>query len=111
MKKNHPKPEPIAASFTTAGYIVLKEGLPCTLANVSGLHKGGVLLPHSAGSGQAGAPVAMFLKLRDARRAIARTTRCVERLRGSMIEEWARKSVPLLFIDGNYDAVALGRQG
>jgi len=67
-----PKPDknqPLAASLVTTGYIVTKAAQVCTIVNVTGLHRGGVLLP--------GSPAVECLKKRDARRAIQRTERAV----------------------------------
>lgn len=104
MKK--PKETTLAASIHVVAYIVLKGGRPCSLVNVSGLHRGGVLLP------QAGdiSPVISFLKKRDARRAVGRTQRCVDNLKGSMLEEWAWNKCPNLFATGEYAVVPVGRQ-
>lgn len=96
----------VAAAFATAGYIITQDGRPCTIANVSGMRKGGVVLPVAGAQ-----PVAMFLKPRDARRAASRTERCVVALRGSMIEEWAREKAPALFAGGPFVILPLGRQG
>jgi len=93
---------PIGPRFLTAGHLVLHGGLPCTVVNISGLRKGGLLLP--------GEPVAMFGTLRDARRAITRTQSAVKHLRGSLVEEWARTKAPLLFSGGEYTLAPLGRQ-
>ena len=78
------------------------DSAPCTVVNISGLRKGGLLLP--------GEPVAMFGTLRDARRAITRTQSAVKHLRGSLVEEWARTKAPLLFSGGEYTLAPLGRQ-
>ena len=103
MKKKKEE-TPIAPSFTAVGFIVTKAGAPCSIENISGRRKGGVL--------RAGvAPVAAFLKLRDARRAIKRTERCVAALRGSLVSEWAEKQAAWLFEPGDFAIVALGRQG
>jgi hypothetical protein len=106
MKKKSKEEPGIAPSLTTAGFIVLKAGQPCTLENVSGKRKGGVLRPL-----QAGQLTVMFLKWRDARRVITRTERCVAMLRGSLVEEWARKNAGFLFEPGEFVILPLGRQG
>lgn len=103
MPRTKKDPAGIAPSFTTAGFIITQDGKPCTIANVSGMRKGGLAIP--------GTPVAMFLKKRDARRAASRTARCVAALRGSMIEEWARQNCPALFAGGKFEIEPLGRQG
>lgn len=91
---------PLSAPIKLVGYIVTQGGKPCTLANVTGGHKGGVLLP--------GTPVVQFLKPRDARRAIERTERAAEALRGSLIDQWDR--LQTLFHGGAFDVKPLGRQ-
>jgi hypothetical protein len=91
---------PLSAPIKLIGYIVTQGGKPCTLANVTGAHKGGVLLP--------GSPVVQFLKPRDARRAIARTERVAEALRGSLIDTWDR--LQSLLGGGAFEIKPLGRQ-
>ncbi len=106
MKKKTTVEARIATAFLTAGYLVALDGRPCTIANVSGLRKGGVLFPAKEGE-----LVAMFLKVRDARRAKERTERCVAALRGSLIEDWMRERAPALFAGGVFTVMPLGRQG
>lgn len=101
-----PKETALAAVVTTVGYIVLKGGRPCGLVNVSGLHRGGVLIAQTSDT----QPAIFFLKRRDARRAISRTERCVNGLRGSMIEDWAWDKCPTLFATGEFTIVPAGRQ-
>jgi hypothetical protein len=85
------------------GAIVTKGGVPCGLLNVSGLNRGGVLLP--------GEPVAMFLKPRDARRAVARSKRVAEQIEGSLIETWARERCPQIFDrTAAYEILPLAKQ-
>lgn len=92
----------IAAPIETIGALVTRDGAPCKLVNVSGLHRGGVLMP--------GAPVAFFLKLRDARRAIQRTQRVRDTLRTSLVADFLRQHVPS-FLDGEaFEVVTLGKQ-
>ncbi|ACB76664.1 hypothetical protein [Opitutus terrae] len=100
MKSKHQDEHPLAAPITLVGYIVTQGGKPCTLANVTGSHKGGLLLP--------GAPVVQFLKPRDAKRAIARTTRAADALRGSLVDTWER--LHSLFHGGVFEVHPLGRQ-
>lgn len=64
----------------TIGHIVTQGDLPCTLYNAAANKRGGVLVP--------GAPVVMFTKDRDAKRAIARTRRVAESLKGSLVDGW-----------------------
>lgn len=105
MKK--PKQEkPIAPSFVATGFLVLKDSALCTIENVSGKRKGGVLKPATVETDV----IAHFLKLRDARRAIERTKACAAALRGSMIDEWARERAPFLFVAGTFTILPLGRQ-
>lgn len=85
----------------TCGYIVTKGGKSCALLNVSGLKRGGVLLP--------GSPVNMFLKPRDARTAINRTKRVAVQVVGSMLEDWARQHCPELISDQPYEIQPLVR--
>lgn len=106
MKKKTKVESGLAAEFLTAGYILTQDGRPCTIANVSGMRKGGVVLPATEGQS-----VAMFLKVRDARRAVSRTAKCIAAFRGSMVEDWAREKAPALFTGGPFVIVPLGRQG
>jgi len=85
-----------------AGFIVMKGGKPCALLNVSGLNRGGVLLP--------GAPVVCFLKRRDVRRAINRSSRIAETITGSLIETWARERAPEIFEKTAYEILPLAKQ-
>lgn len=73
------------------GQIVTQGGLPCTLYNAAQTRRGGVLVPRR----HAGEPVVFFGTPRDARRAITRTTRIAARLKGSLVDDWARLA-PLL---------------
>lgn len=85
------------------GAIVTKGGVPCSLLNVSGLNRGGVLLP--------GAPVAMFLKPRDARRAVERSKRIAKQVTGSLIETWARERCPQIFDEkAAYEVLPIAKQ-
>jgi hypothetical protein len=68
----------------TIGHIVTQGGVPCTLYNASMSRIGGVLIP--------GEPVVFFTKSRDARRAIERTRRVGDALKGSMVDDWIRLS-------------------
>lgn len=97
----------VHAHLVTDGFIVLKAGRACTIENVSGKKKGGVLKPVATEKELA----ARFLKWRDARRVIERTERCAAALRGSMIDEWARERAPFLFEPGQFTIQPLGRQG
>lgn len=94
------KTQPLAASLVTTGYIVTKAEQVCTIVNVTGLHRGGVLLP--------GVPVVEYLKKRDARRAIKRTERAAARLRGSLIDDWPRLNQ--LLAAGEFTIVPVARQ-
>lgn len=76
-KKGELPPMMIAAVILTEAHIVTRDGRPCTITNVSGLSKGGVLQP--------GSPVALFTKVRDGVRAIDRTERVREILRTSLL--------------------------
>lgn len=73
----------------TCAYFVTKGNVPCTLLNVSGLARGGVLMP--------GLPVMMFTKKRDADRAVERSDRIAENITGTLIEAWARERAPQIF--------------
>lgn len=85
----------------TCGYIVTKGGKSCSLLNVSGLKRGGVLLP--------GGPVIMFLKPRDARTAISRTKRVAGQIVGSMLEDWVRDRCSELLDSQPYEIQPLVR--
>ena len=87
----------IAAHVVTVGHLVLRDGLPCKLVNVSGSRKGGVLMP--------GVPVISFLKVRDAERAIERTEQVRDSLSTSLVAEWMRAMMPS-FLNGEKFAVA-----
>lgn len=100
MPKKSKAPGRIAASFVTSGYYVTKGGALCTLTNVSGRTKGGLLLP--------GTPTVEFLKMRDARRAITRTETAAATLRTSLIREWDR--VQELIAPGDFEVQPLVRQ-
>lgn len=100
MKRKQHEPAPLATVFHTVGYIVTKAERPLTLINVTGGHKGGILVP--------GSPVAEFAKRRDAKRAIDRTTRVCNQLRGTLVDGWDR--LQPLFHDGDYAVLPLGRQ-
>lgn len=106
MKRKPTVEKPIAPSFVATGFLVTKAGQVCTIENVSGRRKGGVLKPRD----RAEEVVAHFLKMRDARRAIARTAACLAEFRGSMVEDWARERAPFLFVEGEYSIAPLGRQ-
>jgi len=87
----------------TCGYFVLKGGAPCSLLNVSGLNRGGVLLP--------GEPVMLFLKPRDARRAVDRSKRIAKQVTGSLIETWARERCPQIFDESAaYTVIPVAKQ-
>lgn len=98
-----PKTEKQSPPLKTVGFIVLKGTQPCALLNVSGLRRGGVLLP--------GAGVVMFNKRRDARRAINRTERVIALVKGSMLEDFVRAKAPGLFdVYPLYDIKPLQKQ-
>lgn len=101
-KSRQPQPEEtfVAAIIPTEFHIVTRDDKPCTLINVSGLHKGGVLLP--------GSPVAAFSKPRDARRAVQRTVTAREKLRDSMLSDW--KQLKPFLSGGRFDVVPAGHQ-
>ncbi|MCX6952596.1 MAG: hypothetical protein NTV51_10600 [Verrucomicrobia bacterium] len=100
--KNKPEEAVIAAQIETTGCIVTRDGQPCKLVNVSGSHRGGVLIP--------GTPIITFLKPRDAQRAIDRTTRVRESIRTSLVSEWMKTQMPS-FLEGTAFAIApIGRQ-
>ncbi|MDF3059399.1 MAG: hypothetical protein K0R17_3614 [Rariglobus sp.] len=65
----------------TIGHIVTQGGLPCTLYNAAAQKRGGVLVP--------GSPVVFFPKYRDGKRAIDRTRRVADSLKGSLVDGWA----------------------
>lgn len=66
--------------MSTIGHIITQGGKPCTLHNVAGTKRGGVIMP--------GAPVAFFGTPRDAKRALKRTRTLAENLRGSLVDKW-----------------------
>jgi len=74
----------------TIGHIVTQGGKPCALRNAALTWRGGVLVPAEKGES-----VVFFGTPRDARRAIARTTRITAQLKGSLVDDWVRLS-PLL---------------
>lgn len=87
----------------TIGCIVTQGGKPCKIHNnaaKASTKRGGVLTP--------GSPVEMFTQARDAKRAIKRTQRVVEALRGSLLDDWAAVG-PLLNGEG-YEIVPLVKQ-
>ena len=92
----------IAAHVETDRHYVERDGLPCKLVNVSGSHKGGVLMP--------GKPVISFLKVRDAQRAIDHTVRVRESMRSSLVAEWLRTQVPSFLEGSKFTVEAIGRQ-
>jgi hypothetical protein len=102
-KKAQMKEAFIAAVIPTEFYIVTRDSKPCTLVNVSGMHKGGVLIP--------GQPVIAFGKMRDVRRAINRTERAREKLRGSLVSEWMRQQFPSFTDGATFEIVPGGHQG
>lgn len=71
----------------TIGHIITQGGLPCTLYNAAANKRGGVLLPVT---GEDAAGVVLFSTVRDARRAISRTVRVAESLKGSLVDSWVR---------------------
>lgn len=107
MKKKPKEEKPIAPSFVATGFVVIKDTQLCTIENVSGKRKGGVLRPLVNIEAEV---VAHFLKRRDARRAIERTEHCAAEVRGSMIEDWAKERAPFLFEPGRFAVLPLGRQ-
>jgi hypothetical protein len=87
----------------TCGYIVTKGCELCSMLNVSGLSRGGILLP--------GKPVVFFTKPRDARRAISRSKRIAKQVAGSLIEPWARERCPQIFDESTgYAVVPVAKQ-
>lgn len=100
MKPRNQEDRAIAATIDLVGCIVVQGGKPCTLINVSGSHKGGVLI--------AGTPVISFLKPRDAQRAVERTERVRDTLRGTLLDQWDR--LQPLFHGGAFEIKLLGRQ-
>lgn len=68
-------------------FIVLQGGLPCGLYNAARQKRGGVLVPAGADL-----PAVKFLKRRDAARAIRRTERVAEQLKGSLVDDWLKLS-------------------
>lgn len=102
MKKTKQEPTLIAAPVATIGAIVLRDGAACKLVNVSGLHRGGVLMP--------GVPIAIFGKHRDARRAIDRTVRVRETLSTSLVADWMRQHVPSFLEGSAFEIAPVGKQ-
>ncbi|MES2697265.1 MAG: hypothetical protein V4773_27620 [Verrucomicrobiota bacterium] len=101
-RKTQPQEMFVAAVVSTESHVVTRDGKVCTLINVSGFHKGGVLQP--------GSPAVMFDKPRDARRAVVRTIRAREKLRGSLVSQWLLEQLPS-FIDGEkFEVVPCGYQ-
>lgn len=94
----------VAAVILTECYIVTRDRQPCTLINVSGMHKGGVLVP--------GAPVVTFSKPRDARRAMQRTEATREKLSDGMPEvvAWLRERFPDFLEGSKFEVVPCGHQ-
>lgn len=87
----------------TCGYLVTKGGALCTVLNVSGMSRGGVLLP--------GKPPVMFLKQRDCRRAVGRSERVAKQITGSLIEPWARERCPQIFDESAaYEILPVAKQ-
>lgn len=74
-------------TMDTIGHIITHGGLPCTLYNAARNQRGGVLLPVT---GEDDAPVVLFTTFRDARRAIKRTERVAQNLRGSLVDGWVQ---------------------
>lgn len=92
----------IDAHVMTVAYVVFRDGSPCRLVNISGSHKGGVLLP--------GVPVISFLKKRDAERAVERTEKARAAMRTSFVAEWLQQKVPC-FLEGKaFEVLPVGRQ-
>ena len=86
----------------TIGHIVTQGGKPCALRNAALTWRGGVLVPAEKGE-----TVVFFGTPRDAKRAIARTTCILAKLKGSMIGDWALLSP---FFSGDpYEIVPLTR--
>lgn len=105
MKKRKTKTQPaeetfVAALIPTESHIVTRDGRPCTVINVSGVHKGGVLVP--------GSPVALFARPRDAKRAIDRTVAARTTLDRSLIRDWPRLR-PFLG-GGKFESMPAGHQ-
>lgn len=103
-RKRDAKPEPfVAAAIPTENHIVTRDGRPCTLINVSGMAKGGVLIP--------GSPIVTFAKCRDAARAIERTIVVREKLSSSLVSEWMTKQIPSFLSGKKFEIVPAGHQG
>lgn len=102
-KSKAAKPEAlICAHVVIVGHAVFRDGQACKLVNVSGSHKGGVLLP--------GVPLITFLKVRDAERAIERTERVRHSMRTSLVSEWIRSQVPSFLEGSKFTVEPVGRQ-
>lgn len=93
----------LAATIPTEHYIVVRDGQACTLINISGGRKGGVLLP--------GVPVVTFAKHRDAERAIERTEAARATLRSSLVADWMAARLPSFLEGANFAVVPCGHQG
>lgn len=74
-------------STATTDFLVLQGGLACGLYNAAHQKRGGVLLPATNKI-----PPVKFLKRRDAQRAIKRTQRVAERLKGTLVDDWLKFS-------------------
>lgn len=72
----------------TIGFLVTQGGRPCTLFSATATaftKRGGMLVPAGAGK-----PVVIFGRPRDAKRAIKRTRKVIDTLKGSLVEEWIK---------------------
>lgn len=92
----------ITAHVETVGFLVLRDGVPCKLVNVSGGHRGGVLLP--------GEPALMVLKRRDAERMITRTQRVRHHMTTSLVSEWVKEQMPSFVAGEAFTVLPVGRQ-
>ena len=101
-KKKKPEELLIAAQIETVSHLVLRDGLPCKLVNVSGSHKGGVLMP--------GTPVISFAKMRDAQRAIDRTLRVRAAISSSLVADWMRSQMSSFLKGEKFTIGPIGRQ-
>lgn len=107
MKTRHKKQQAeiapyVAAIIPTETHIVTRGGRPCTLINVSGGHKGGVLIP--------GSPVISFTQVRDARRAVERTKLVQKKVCGSLVEDYFRQQIPSLLDADAFEILPVGHQ-
>ncbi|MGH8187521.1 MAG: hypothetical protein ACREUC_13255, partial [Steroidobacteraceae bacterium] len=84
---------------------VFRDQVPCQLVNVSGSHKGGVLITVAKDR-----PMISFLKHRDAERAIERTERVRKTLQTSLVSDWLKHQVPSLLDGAKFEIVPIGRQ-